>query len=554
MTGSDLIVQTLIDSGVSVCFGYPGGAAMPLYDALYKKRAQIRHIRSAHEQGASHAADGYARATGKIGVCIATSGPGATNLVTGIATAFSDSSHVLFITANVNSSEIGTDSFQEADIFGITTPICKYNWTVRDPYSLAATLKKALKLSKDGRPGPVLLDIPHDVLSFRFTKNYIPEIPENSEAEARTPVIPDVPDETVYEIVKCIKKAKKPVIIAGGGVGISGAYNELSELAHKAGIHVASTLMACGILPYNDKLNLGMVGAYGNPAAIKFVEEADLVIAVGMRFSNRTHGALSSNKTIIHIDSDAAELNKNVKATIPVNGDAKKVLGRIVEMLESNDDAPGGSMPLRAEVQTATDGQSAGGAIIPMQLGAHVFSENCDKLLSEVFALIKKKLGDVYVVTDVGVHQMATARLYPFERPGRLITSGGFGTMGFGIGADIGVSVAAEDKKSAGAVLITGDGSFRMSLNELASVKENKIKTLIIVINNKSLGMVRDIQKKTFGRRYIATDASYRIPDFRMIARAYGLRGFVARNVDDFEKALDEYIGGTKTAIVDLRI
>ena len=554
MTGSDLIVNTLIESGVTVCFGYPGGAAMPLYDALYRKRSQIRHVRTAHEQGASHAADGYARASGKLGVCIATSGPGATNLVTGIATAFSDSSHVLFITANVNSSEIGTDSFQEADIFGITTPVCKYNWIVRDPYSLYPTLKKAIKLSTEGRPGPVLLDVPHDILSFEFPKGYVPK-DSSDESESRTPVIPDVNDETIAEIAALIKKAKKPVIIAGGGVGISGAYSELKELSRKANIHVATTLMACGVLPSDDSLNLGMVGAYGNPLAIKYVSEADLVIAVGMRFSNRTHGALSAANAIIHIDSDAAELDKNVKATLPVNGDAKTVLKRVIKALDNDDSSFEEKSNSKIQAKLSEEVKTVPPEIIPSQLGTYMFSAEGDRLVKDAFSLIKKKLGDVFVVTDVGIHQMATARLYPFEKPGRLITSGGFGTMGFGLGADIGVSVASsEEPFGIGSVLVSGDGSFRMSLQELSSVKENKIKTLIVIINNKSLGMVRNIQKKAFGRRYIATEASYKIPDFKMIARAYGLYGFVARNIGDFERALDEYILGNKTAVIDLRI
>ncbi len=536
MTGSDLIVKILIESGVKVCFGYPGGAAMPLYDSLYKNRRLIKHIRTSHEQGASHAADGYARASGKLGVCIATSGPGATNLVTGIATAFSDSSHVLFITANVNSSEIGTDSFQEADISGITTPICKYNWTVRDPYMLSQILKKAMRLSNEGRPGPVLIDVPHDILSFEYPKGYISEDIQD-ESESRTPYVPEVSYETASEIVKLIKASKKPVIIAGGGVGLSGAYKELSELAHKANIHVASTLMACGVLPYDDKLSLGMVGAYGNPEALKFVDDADLVIAVGMRFSNRTHGALSDNKTIIHIDSDASELGKNVKATLTVCGDAKSVLCKVLELFDGKEQF-----------------SDIGGRMSLVKKGDYLFSEVADSLVKDVFFMIREKLGDVCVVTDVGVHQMATARLYPFDKPGRLITSGGFGTMGFGLGADIGVCLASEESSFEGTVLITGDGSFRMSLHELASIKENKIKTLIVVINNKSLGMVRDIQKKSFGRRYIATDAVYRNPDFRTVARAFGLAGFVARNKQDFERALDAYVSGNKAAVIDLRI
>ncbi|MBQ7444573.1 MAG: thiamine pyrophosphate-binding protein [Clostridia bacterium] len=554
MTGSDLIVKILIESGVTVCFGYPGGAAMPLYDALYKKRDVIRHVRTAHEQGASHAADGYARASGKLGVCIATSGPGATNLVTGIATAFSDSSHVLFITANVDSSQVGTDSFQEADIAGITTPVCKYNWTVRDPFSLEIILRKAIRLSTEGRPGPVLVDIPHDILSYDFPRSYISGKYDDSLCEARSPVIPEVPTDTVGSIVKMIKGSKRPLIIAGGGVIVSGAATELTGLARKGGIHVATTLMARGILPSGDPLDLGMVGAYGDPRAIAFAGGADLIIAVGMRFSNRTHGYFPDGTPIIHIDSDCSELDKNVKVTLPVCGDAKKVLAAVLEVFDDIGYDPE-SRPEATVVRPVKQAKKE--QIIPDISGGSLYPGNTDRLVGEVFDMISDKLGDVFVVTDVGIHQMATARLYPFERPGRLITSGGFGTMGFGIGADIGATIAAKENsqgRPGSAVLITGDGSFRMSIAELASVRENGIKTLIVVINNRSLGMVRDIQKKSFGRRYIATDAAYRIPDIRKVAGAYGLAGFVAKDIGSFEKAIDSYIHGEKTVVVDLRV
>ncbi len=514
---------------------------MPLYDALYKKRDKIRHVRTAHEQGASHAADGYARASGKLGVCIATSGPGATNLVTGIATAFSDSSHVLFITANVDSSEIGTDSFQEADVAGITTPVCKYNWTVRDPFALEKTLRKAIKLAFEGRPGPVLIDVAHDVLCFNYPGDYSFSADDSDMSEARSPGVPEADDKLAERIAAEIKKASRPVMIAGGGVGISGAWEEVFKLSHGASIPVASTLMACGVLPSDDPLNLGMVGRYGNPRALSFVENSDLVIAVGMRFSNRTHGFEKAGKKIIHIDSDVSELGKNIETDIPVWGDAKAVLSKIIEKLEIK-----GSETASRKTDFCQ----------PEKTGNCLFSESADRLVSEVFLKIKEKLGDVSVVTDVGIHQMATARLYPFEKPGRLITSGGFGTMGFGLGAVLGASVAAEEGigVSRGTVLVTGDGSLRMSVAELASIRENGIKTLIIVLNNKSLGMVRDIQKSKFGRRYIATDASYRVPDFKAAAKAYGLSGFTVKDLQGFEKALDQYIGGRKAAVIDVRI
>ncbi|MCR5693949.1 MAG: thiamine pyrophosphate-binding protein [Clostridia bacterium] len=551
MTGSDLIVQILIDSDVTVCFGYPGGAAMPLYDALYKKRDKLKHIRTAHEQGASHAADGYARVSGKLGVCIATSGPGSTNLVTGIATALSDSSHVLFITANVNASEIGSDSFQEADIAGITNPVCKYNWVVRDPYRLASTVKKAISLACKGRPGPVLLDIPHDILSYQFPKDYTPDDTGDDLQEARSPEVPEVEDDTVSKIYTLLKNAERPVIIAGGGAVRSGAYEDLSLFAHNTGIPVASTLMATGILPYNDPLNLGMLGVYGDPDAVDYVDKADVVLALGMRFSNRTHGSVSAGKTVIHVDSDSSELNKNVEATVPVNGDAKAVLASLCGRFDEDPSKEEGFGRKYRKKLARDPGDT--GADRP---GKYLFSEAKDKIVSDAFSMIKEKLGDVFVVTDVGLHQMAAARLYPFERPGRLITSGGFGTMGFGLGASVGASFACAEltDKKTNTVLVSGDGSFRMSLVELAAVRENRIKMLILVLNNNVLGMVREMQKEFYGRRYIATESHLSMPDFRIIAKAYGLSGFTARDLKEFEKALDSYIIGSKPALIDLRL
>ena len=519
MKGADLVIEVLIRAGVSVCFGYPGGAAMPLYDSLYKRKNEIRHIRSAHEQGAAHAADGYARASGRLGVCIATSGPGATNLVTGIATAYADSVPVLFITANVASAEIGTDSFQEADIAGITTPVCKYNWTVREPEKLVNTLKKAIFLSTSGRPGPTLVDIPTDILSFEFGKNYNIDGGELTEGrEARLPESCEIKAAELERVAQLINNSSRPVLLCGGGVRISGAFEEIKGLAEKTGSPVATTLMAVGTLPYGHPLNFGMVGEYGAGDAARIINAADLIIAVGVRFSNRTHNISGGEKTVIHIDNDASEINKNIHAAAALVGDAKKIIREL--------------LPFVSEKKP--------------------WMPSSERTSDSIFSMLSEALGkNAFVVTDVGNHQMRVANYYPFETPGSFITSGGFGTMGFGLGAAIGCRLAREDVP---AVLITGDGSFKMNLTELATLKENGLRLLIIVMNNASLGMVRDMQKKKFGRRYIATEGRKRLPDFGKIASAYGIKSAVARTEKDLRRALESYKSCGEAFLIDLRL
>ncbi|MBR7078261.1 MAG: thiamine pyrophosphate-binding protein [Clostridia bacterium] len=544
MRGSDLIVRILIESGVKVCFGYPGSAVMPLYDALYRHRRQIRHIRTAHEQGAAHAADGFARASGKLGVCIATSGPGATNLVTGIATAFADSVPVLFITANVNLDEIGTDSFQEADIAGITLPITKYNWTVRSPGKLESTFRKAVMLAMKGRPGPVLVDVPRDILEYDFGRGY--KTGSGTEAgdfsEMRSPEPGNPSNETVEALARAINEAERPFIVAGGGVRISGAWDEIAALAEKAKIPVATTLMACGALPDGNPLSFGMAGKYGSPETAALLREADTVICVGMRFSNRTHESFSDDRTILHIDSDASEVNKNVAATVSAVGDAKEILARILPLVNKRRSAWTKKREISGDINCETSGFS------------DPVGETGSKLRKDVFEPVARTLGgDAFVVTDVGLHQMAAARFYPFEKPGRFITSGGFGTMGFGLGAAIGSSLAAGENGS-GVVLFTGDGSFRMDLTELSTLRENNVKILVVVLNNSSLGMVRDIQKNEFGGRYIATAAQKAVPDFKRIATAYGLSGFTANTPEEFKKALESFANGKRSCVIDYRM
>ena len=539
MTGADLIVKTLIGYGVTGVFGYPGGAVMPLYDSLYKYRSKIRHIRGAHEQGAAHAADGYARASGRLGVCISTSGPGATNLVTGIATAFADSVPVLFITANVSTSEIGSDSFQEADITGITLPVCKYNWTVRDPRDLARVLNKAIKLAVSGRPGPTLVDVPKDILEYEFDRRYVPSCggEDGGESEQRTPRVPSPGLEATERIAEAFNAAERPVVIAGGGIRLSGAENELSALVRRASCPLATTLMACGTIPRDDVLSAGMAGKYGSAYAKEVLRRADLVLAVGMRFSNRTHETVDGRATLIHIDSDAAEVDKNVKTSFSLVADAREALSLLLGLVEPRDNCWASEDPDLARIKA--EELSSGGE------------------LREVFEACRDILGDdVYVVTDVGLHQMSVARHYPFGQPGRFITSGGFGTMGFGLGAACGAAVSLKEKKSCGeyVVLFTGDGSLRMNMSELTVLMEEKLKVLVVVVNNGSLGMVRKMQKEIYGGRFIATDSSPRIPDFKRVASAFGIKGVRASDPETVRKAISDFKESRGSMVVDYRI
>lgn len=540
MTGADLIVKTLIQYGVTRVFGYPGGAVMPLYDSLYRFRSKIKHVRSAHEQGAAHAADGYARASGRLGVCISTSGPGATNLVTGIATAFADSIPVLFITANVSTSEIGSDSFQEADVTGITLPVCKYNWTVRDPFELEHVLHKAVRLAGAGRPGPTLVDVPKDILEFEFGRKYRPcgQTGNDEVSEQRTPAVPEPDPDVTARIAGAFNKAKRPVVIAGGGVNLAGAGDELSELVHKACCPLATTLMACGTIPADDILNAGMAGKYGSLYAKEVLNRSDLVLAVGMRFSNRTHENIAGKRTLIHIDSDASEVNKNVRATLSLVADARKALALLGGMVQPRSSCWTEGV---RELSALKEAEAAG-----------------DEKLRSMFEACDRILGDsIYVVTDVGLHQMSVAKFYPFRKPGRFITSGGFGTMGFGLGAACGAAVRVKETGNEGSeyvVLFTGDGSLRMNMSELTVLREQKLKVLTVVINNGSLGMVSRMQKDIYNGRYIATGASYNIPDFKRLASAFGIKGVRASDPEAAADAFLRFRESRGSMIVDYRI
>ncbi len=543
--GADIVVEILKEKNVGTVFGYPGGTVAALYDALYKKRGEIRHIRTAHEQGAAHAADGYARMTGKASVCISTSGPGATNLVTGIATAFMDSTPVVFITGNVPLLQIGTDSFQEVDITGITIPITKYNVMVKDGNELAGELRKAFTIAEEGRKGPVLVDIPKDILEgqWEFEKEQLPKRSSGKNAcEARSI------DETVIQnTVRLIENAKRPLILAGGGVRISDASKELLKFAELTGGLVSCTMMALGEFPSSHKQYVGNAGMYAGDALKKAVEESDVVIAVGTRFSNKTEFTekLLKGKTMIHIDRDRAEINKNVPATEYIVGDAGNVLNALNRRLEK-------------------DTHKVSAETLKWQEEAHNGSErhftgkngsNSKMTMEEAVKTVAKTGGFDTVVTDVGLHQTMTAAFYGFEKHGSFITSGGLGTMGFGMGAAIGAYEATGGR----ILLITGDGSFGMEMQELATLKRYGIPLTIMIMNNGALGMVKSIQRSRFGRRYSETVIRKDEVSYSKLAKAFGLTAAKATSVKQLEEILEKAKNNTNddckgAFIIDCRV
>lgn len=513
LNGSEILTEVLIEQGVDTVFGYPGGAVLNIYDALYKYSDRINHILTAHEQGASHAADGYARATGKTGVCIATSGPGATNLVTGIATAYMDSIPMVIITGNVGKGLIGRDAFQEVYITGITMPITKHNFMVQDVNELADTIREAFRIANSGRKGPVLIDITKDVTAAV------------TDFENKEKIV--IKDDTVInsdelkEVADIINKAKKPVIMFGGGVVSSNASDLALELVEKANIPSCHTLMAAGVIGYNNPLNLGLLGMHGSFVTNKAVDDADVLIAIGTRFSDRV--ALDTNDfakkaTIIQIDIDLSEINKNVMVDHYVIGDVKKVLENLLPMVENKDRANWLKTidGFKSNDYTPTDDDSR---ILPHQLIGAI----CD-MAGE----------DTVVVTDVGQHQMWSAQYVHHVNPRGFLTSGGLGTMGYGYGAAIGAKVALGDSKKV--VHITGDGSFHMNLNEACTAVSYNLPVITVIMNNQVLGMVRQWQTRFYGSRYSQTDP-HRKTDFVALANAFGAKGFRATNIAEFKDA-----------------
>lgn len=530
LNGAEIVIECLKEQGVDTVFGYPGGAILNVYDALYKHSDEIRHILTSHEQGAAHAADGYARATGKVGVCFATSGPGATNLVTGIATAYMDSIPVVAITCNVGVSLLGKDSFQEIDIAGITMPITKHNYIVKDVSKLAETIRKAFKIAQTGRPGPVLIDIPKDVTSNKA--DYKPvEIKPVQPMDAE-----DICEKDVDTAVSLISKAKRPFIFVGGGAVLSGASEELKEFVDKADAPVTDSLMGKGAFPGTDERYTGMLGMHGTKTSNYGVSECDLLIVIGARFSDRVTGntkKFAKNAKILQFDIDAAEMNKNVIITDGVVGDLKEVLSRVNAKLtqQSHPD-------WMKKIQEYKE---------KYPLSYHTDMLTGPFVVEEIYRQTK---GDALIVTEVGQHQMWAAQFYKYTKPRTLLTSGGLGTMGYGLGASLGAKMGCPDKL---VVNIAGDGCFRMNMNEIATAARYQIPVIQVVINNHVLGMVRQWQNLFYEQRYSATVLNDAV-DFVKLAEAMGAEGIRVTTQDEFKEAFAKAMELKKPIVIDCQI
>ncbi len=529
LTGAEIVIECLKEQGVDTVFGYPGGSILNIYDALYKHRDEITHILTSHEQGASHAADGYARATGKVGVCMATSGPGATNLVTGIATANLDSIPVVAITCNVTNSLLGKDSFQEIDILGVTMPITKYNFIVKDVAKLAPVLRRAFAIAKSGRPGPVLVDITKDVTSAVCEYEY--QAPQEIERQADT-----IREEDMERAIEMIKASRKPFIFVGGGAVAADASNELAAFAHKIQAPVTDSLMGKGAFDGTDALYTGMIGMHGTKTSNLGVSECDLLIVVGARFSDRVVGDSSrfaKNAKILQMDVDAAEINKNIMTDASIIGDVKVILRRLNARLD-----PMNHDEWVSHIERMKD-------MYPLRYNKDVLTG--PYIMEKIYEITE---GDAIITTDVGQHQMWAAQYYKYKRPRQLITSGGLGTMGYGLGAAIGAKMGRRDKT---VINIAGDGCFRMNMNEIATATRYNIPVVQIIFNNHVLGMVRQWQTLFYGKRYSQTELFDQV-DFVKVSEGLGAKAFRVTKREEVEPVLREAIGLNIPVVIDCQI
>lgn len=528
LTGSQILIECLKEQGVDTVFGYPGGAILNVYDELYKHSDEIKHILTSHEQGASHAADGYARATGKVGVCFATSGPGATNLVTGIATAYMDSVPVVAITCNVGVPLLGKDSFQEIDIVGVTLPITKHNFIVKDVNKLADVIRDAFRIAKEGRPGPVLIDIPKDVTA------------KMADYEYKTPVVPEanknIDSNEIAEAIDMIKKARKPFVFVGGGSIISGASAEIAEFVEKVDAPVCDTLMGKGAFDGTNERYTGMLGMHGTKTSNFGVMECDLLIVLGARFSDRVTGDTSkfaSNARILQIDIDPAEINKNIKVDMSIVGDIKVVLEAINARLdkENHKEWMDHIYEMKKEY--------------PLRYNKDILTG--PYLMEKIFEVTD---GNAIITTEVGQHQMWAAQYYKYKEPRTFLSSGGLGTMGYGLGASIGAKLGRKDKI---VINIAGDGCFRMNMNELATATRYNIPIIEIIVNNHVLGMVRQWQTLYYGQRYSYTVLEDQV-DYVKVAEGLGAKAYRVETKEDFEAALKDAIAMNIPCVLDCHI
>ena len=530
LNGSQILLETLLEQGTDTIFGYPGGAALNIYDELYKYSDRIRHVLTAHEQGASHAADGYARATGKVGVCLATSGPGATNLVTGIATAFMDSIPMIAITANVGTAFIGRDSFQEIYIAGVTMPITKHNFVVRNVEELADTIRKAYEIAMSDRPGPVLIDIPKDVTASVCEFEHKPAVQPRPK--------PQIQHDQIKTMAEMINESERPVILFGGGVLSSNASELLSQFIHRTDMPACHSLMGIGALDPADPLNLGLIGMHGWVSAGRAVDKADLVIALGTRFSDRVAtkmGDFASSAKVVQVDIDPSEVNKNISVVHSVIGDVYDVLEALMPLVHRADHTA-----WKDQIETWKTRMDYRPKDNDAILRPHQLMRKINELLDE---------NDI-IATDVGQHQMWAAQFTGRRKPRTFLTSGGLGTMGYGYGAAIGAQVGMPDRQ---VVHITGDGSFHMNLQEMCTAVSNNLPVITVVVNNEVLGMVYQLQTSFYGKRYSNTDM-HRKTDFVKLAEAFGAKGLRCDTLAGFEACMKEALATEGPVLIDARI